>query len=94
VEKLGPHGCILTGKEIARQLGNLPVVYGVRHAPTESFDEPLYHADVIPASECIESDTNSVWKPGMRMPKGWYDGTGRRTMKNNNLGRGEKVKRE
>lgn len=76
VEKLGPHGCILSGKEIARELGNLPIAYGVRCVPATSFDEPLYHTDVIPASECIESGVSSVWKPGIRMPKGWYDGTG------------------
>ncbi|KAK4923579.1 hypothetical protein LTR66_016516 [Elasticomyces elasticus] len=30
VEKLDDHGCVLTGDEIARELGNLRIVYGVR----------------------------------------------------------------
>jgi hypothetical protein len=54
----------------------------------------MYHADVISASEAIEADANSVWMPGMRMPKGWYDGTGQPVTKNATPARAEKLKQE
>ena len=73
VERLGHHGNILSGKDIAHRLGNQPVVYGVRYKDARSSDHPVYHVDVIAASEAVESDVDSVWRPGMDMPKGWYD---------------------
>ncbi|KIW69261.1 hypothetical protein PV04_05146 [Phialophora macrospora] len=94
VAKLGPHGCILSGADIARHLGNTSIVYGVRDATGKSSDEPIYHVDVIPASEAIESDTLSVWRPGMRMPKGWYDGMSRPVATNATPARAEKLKRD
>ena len=74
VEKLGTHGCILSGKDIARHLGNLPTVYGVRY-PAQQSDTQVYHVDIIQQSEGIDMEQGSVWKPGMSMPNGWYDGT-------------------
>jgi hypothetical protein len=73
VEKLGPHGCIMSGRDIARHLGNQPVVYGVRD-PQGLSAGPIYHVDLISQSEAIEAQRGSVWMPGMKMPKGWYDG--------------------
>jgi uncharacterized protein YbdZ (MbtH family) len=94
VAKLGPHGCILSGADIARHLGNTSIVYGVRDATAKSSDEPMYHADIILASEAIEADVNSIWRPGMRMPKGWYDGMGQPVTKNATLAKAEKLKQE
>lgn len=76
VEKLGRHGCILSREEITRHLRNLPLVYVVRYNAAKNSDELIYHVDVIQASEAIASDPDAIWKPGMKIPKGWNDGTG------------------
>ena len=94
VERLGPHGCILSGDDIARVVGNIPVVYGGRCSTPKSSDKSVYHVDVIPASEAIESDVYGVWKPGQKMPKGWYDGTGQQTTNEDTLRRARKLKQE
>ncbi len=59
--------------DIARLLGDIPVVYGVRCTTLKSSDMPLYHVDVIPASETIGSDADGVWNSGQKIPKGGYD---------------------
>ena len=73
VEQLGGHGCILSGKDLADQLGNQPVVYGVRY-PKQSCDDTVYHLDIIKQSEAAGSTGFVSWSPGTNMPKGWYDG--------------------
>jgi hypothetical protein len=71
VEKLGPRGCLLTGDEIAEELGNYRIVYGPRMprgTQRGQEDGVIKHIDVIPEEEDIER-----WHG--RMPAGRYDGT-------------------
>ena len=71
VDKLGNRGCLLTGDEIAEELGNPKVVYGPRiPRGTQRGQEAgvLKHIDVISEEEDIER-----WHG--RMPAGRYDGT-------------------
>lgn len=73
VDQLGSHGCILSGKEIAQHLGNMPITYGIRYPASDS-PYPVYHVDIIRQSEAGGLGSNDGWAPGMKMPKGWYDG--------------------
>lgn len=80
VEKLGDQGCLLAGDEIADQLGNYRVRYGVRE-PTVGLrsvgtgfdvdspgdDEVIRHLDVLEESEGLGCR-------GGRMPEGKYEG--------------------
>lgn len=71
VDKLGNRGCLLTGDEIAEELGNPKVVYGPRMprgTQRGQEAEVLKHIDVISEEEDIER-----WHG--RMPAGRYDGT-------------------
>ncbi|KAF8471211.1 hypothetical protein BDZ91DRAFT_791415 [Kalaharituber pfeilii] len=58
VERLGPSGCALTGKEIATTL-RTTMVYGVRVDKSRS----RHHLDI--GEDII---------PGQKFPNGWYDG--------------------
>ena len=78
VEKLGDKGCLLTGDEIAEQLGNFRVIYGVRE-PNVGLggglgvgviggdDDVVRHLDVIEETEGLGYRRGS-------MPPGRYDG--------------------
>ena len=71
VDKLGNRGCLLTGDEIAEELGNPKVMYGPRMprgTQRGQEAEVLKHIDVICEDEEIER-----WHG--RMPAGRYDGT-------------------
>ena len=71
VDKLGAKGCLLTGDEIAEELGNFRIVYGPRMPRgTISGQEAsvLKHIDVI-----AEEEDRERWHG--RMPAGRYDGT-------------------
>ena len=70
VNRLGDKGCLLTGDEIAEELGNFKVVYGPRMprgTPKGQEGEVVKHMDVIAEEEDIER-----WHG--RMPAGRYDG--------------------
>lgn len=62
VEKLGPHGCMLTGAEIARQF-HLRVMYGYREPAPRS---DVRHLDILDEGEKIEYQR--------AFPRGNYDG--------------------
>ncbi|EXJ59035.1 hypothetical protein A1O7_06466 [Cladophialophora yegresii CBS 114405] len=80
VKKLGDRGCLLTGDEIAEQLGNYKIIYGVRE-PNAGFgggigvgvgivgteDDKIKHLDILEESEGLG------YRHG-RMPEGRYDG--------------------
>ncbi|KIW67638.1 hypothetical protein PV04_06875 [Phialophora macrospora] len=78
VEKLGDRGCLLTGDEIAEQLGNYKIIYGVRE-PNAGLrggtgvgvvggeDGRVRHLDILEETEGLG------YKRG-RMPEGRYDG--------------------
>ncbi|OCT52069.1 hypothetical protein CLCR_08361 [Cladophialophora carrionii] len=80
VEKLGDRGCLLTGDEIAEQLGNYKVIYGVRE-PNAGLggrlgvgvgamggeDGKIRHLDILEESEGLGHRHG-------RMPEGRYDG--------------------
>lgn len=80
VDKLGDRGCLLTGDEIAEELGNYKVIYGVREPNVglggggvgimsgNSIDDgKIRHLDILDQSEGLG------YKRG-RMPEGRYDG--------------------
>jgi hypothetical protein len=79
VEKLGDRGCLLTGDEIAEQLGNYKIIYGVRE-PNAGLggggtgvgvvggeDGKIRHLDILEESEGLGYTKG-------RMPEGRYDG--------------------
>ena len=71
MDKLANRGCLLTGDEIAEELGNPRVVYGPRMprgTQRGQEGEVLKHIDVISEEEDTER-----WHG--RMPAGRYDGT-------------------
>jgi hypothetical protein len=65
VEKLGDSGCLLTGDEIAEQLGNYRVTYGVR--------DPGGGADTVRHLDVVDEDEGLGYRRG-EMPEGRYDG--------------------
>ena len=65
VERLGDHGCMLTGDEIAKELGNVRVAYGYREPAGGSQDDPR-HVDIIEESEGYRIQRS--------FPPGPYDG--------------------
>jgi hypothetical protein len=71
VEGLGDRGCLLTGDEIAEELGNYRVIYGPRFpagAVAQGGEEAVVkHLDIIAQEENLEK-----WHG--RMPAGRYDG--------------------
>ncbi|KIX04649.1 uncharacterized protein Z518_05519 [Rhinocladiella mackenziei CBS 650.93] len=74
VEKLGDSGCLLTGDEIAEQLGNYRVIYGVRDPGVGNIpavgagdDGRIRHLDILEEAEGLG------YRRG-RMPVGRYDG--------------------
>jgi hypothetical protein len=78
VERLGDNGCLLTGDEIAEQLGNYRVIYGVREPNTGlgggmgigtigGEDGKIRHLDILDETEGLG------YRRG-RMPEGKYDG--------------------
>ncbi|KAL9624858.1 MAG: hypothetical protein Q9160_000905 [Pyrenula sp. 1 TL-2023] len=50
VDRLGPHGCMLTGDEIAKELGNVRVAYGYRD-PSGDDASKVRHIDIIEEKE-------------------------------------------
>lgn len=73
VERLGPKGCLLTGKEIASELGGLRVKYGYRGADSRDWKnaiegEAVRHVDILDEQEGLGLQ--------QRMPEGRYDGFG------------------
>ena len=78
VEKLGDNGCLLAGDQIAEQLGNYKVIYGVREpnvglgggmgiGVVEDQDGKVRHLDILDENEGLG------YRRG-RMPEGRYDG--------------------
>lgn len=70
VDKLGDHGCLLTGEEITETLGNYKVMYGARIPEGTTPGEEasvLKHLDIIEQSE-------GLGKWHAHMPQGCYDG--------------------
>jgi hypothetical protein len=72
VDKLGPKGCLLTGKEISRQLSDVRIKYGYRE-PTNDLtwsntvrDNAVRHVDLLEECEGIRDQGP--------MPSGAYDG--------------------
>lgn len=85
VDKLGEHGCALTGDEIARELGNFKIIYGAR-APNARPASTAYtsaggsdvdwHCGIIAESEGYGRQAEEGWLPGRVWPAGRYDGVG------------------
>ena len=67
VDKLGPHGCMLTGDQIAEELKNVKIAYGYRSPPgfVEGSDM-VRHVDILQEHEGL----GLSWA----MPPGRYDG--------------------
>lgn len=74
VDKLGEKGCLLTGDEIAEELGNYGLKYGVRDPPQDSTSYSslggafVRHVDVVEEAE-------GLGRADARMVNGLYDGT-------------------
>ncbi len=68
VEKLGQKGCLLTGEEISRELGDMSVMYGWREPGVEDWDggEKVRHVDILEEGEGLGVQGG--------MPEGRYDG--------------------
>ena len=67
VDKLGPHGCMLTGDQIAEELKNIKIAYGYRSPPgfIEGSDI-VRHVDILQEHEGLGLSR--------AMPPGRYDG--------------------
>jgi hypothetical protein len=67
VDKLGPHGCMLTGDQIAEELKNIKIAYGYRSPPgfIEGSDM-VRHVDILQEHEGLGLSR--------AMPPGRYDG--------------------
>lgn len=73
------------GDEIARELGNFKIIYGVR-APAGSSNSTDYspasasdadwHVGIIAESEGYGNAAEEGWKPAATFPSGRYDGIG------------------
>ena len=69
------------GDEIARELGNFKIIYGVRAAPPSqdsSSDDSRadWHVGVIAESEGYGHAAEEGWRPAAMFPGGRYDGAG------------------
>ncbi|KAJ9603026.1 hypothetical protein H2200_012321 [Cladophialophora chaetospira] len=62
VDRLGDHGCLLTGDEIAKELENVKVIYGVRGPDELDNESAIKHLDVIQENEKLPTN--------QRMPAG------------------------
>ncbi|KAL9108182.1 MAG: hypothetical protein Q9227_007037 [Pyrenula ochraceoflavens] len=69
IDRLGQHGCMLTGDEIAKELSNIRVAYGYREPEGGSQNDPR-HVDIIEESEGYRIQRS--------FPPGPYDGEQRR----------------
>jgi hypothetical protein len=69
VDRLGDHGCMLTGKEISREL-NMKAIYGYRE-PKPGSD--VYHLDVLTEEDTVPLRSRRAFEEGV------YDGVGSST---------------
>jgi hypothetical protein len=72
VEKLGDRGCLLTGEEIAEELGEMKVKYGWRESGSEFTFRNEIDPDVIRHVDILEEKEGFGEQPAM--PPGRYDG--------------------
>ena len=72
VEKLGPNGCLLTGKEIAEEFPELKLRYGYRDPPSDLQFRNEIGGDIIRHVDLI--DEQEGFGPQGAMPPGRYDG--------------------
>lgn len=85
VDKIGDHGCALTSDELARELGNFKIVYGVK-APAGTRDATAYtpsvskdadwHVGLIAETEGYGKQAEEGWSANATFPEGRYDGVG------------------
>jgi hypothetical protein len=67
VDKLGPHGCMLTGDQIAEELKNIKIAYGYRSPPGFiKGSDMVRHVDILQEHEGLGLSR--------AMPPGRYDG--------------------
>ena len=83
VDKVGDHGCALTSDELARELGNFKIVYGVKTpAGTDTgYDSSIardadWHVGVIAETEGYGKQAEEGWSANATFPEGRYDGRG------------------
>ena len=73
VDKLGPHGCMLTGDQIAEELKNIKIAYGYRSPPGFSEGSDMVrHVDILQEHEGLGLSR--------AMPPGRYDGDSARSV--------------
>lgn len=72
VERLGPNGCLLTGKEIAEEFPDLRLRYGYRDPPSDLQFRNEIGGDIIRHVDLI--DEQEGLGPQGAMPPGRYDG--------------------
>ena len=74
VEKLGSHGCLLTGREIAEEFPNIRLKYGYRERASDLQFRNQIDSDVVRHVDLIE-EHEGLGIQG-EMPPGRYDGDG------------------